>query len=67
MALWTDRNARRQLRARTMSTPTCHDLPVRIATWNLEQAQPSSPAWRLLAGVMTEVAADIWIVTEAPA
>lgn len=46
---------------------TWHALPVRIATWNLEQAQPSSAAGQLQTEVMTEVAADIWIVTEAPA
>jgi hypothetical protein len=39
---------------------------VRIATWNLEQAQPSSAAGQLQARVMADVAADMWIVTETP-
>jgi hypothetical protein len=40
---------------------------VRIATWNLEQAPPSSAAGQLQSELMTEVSADVWIVTETPA
>lgn len=39
---------------------------MRIATWNLDQAQPSSTDGELQAEVMLKVAADVWIVTETP-
>lgn len=45
----------------------CHDVAMRVATWNLDHSNASAPQRRMQRAQVTATAADVWIFTEADA
>jgi hypothetical protein len=58
------RPSNRRFQAAALGGLGCDDPAVRVATWNLERADPAKPAGRVQADQIAKASADVWVFTE---